>query len=254
MQLQRLNMDNSWFLGLGNTSLLIDPWLEGPEVDYASWFNTQWHKTPPLPYPEIPAFDAILITQKYPDHFHEVTLKKLDPKVIFAPHSLRKRISSLLPDAETYFFDKNRSAFDWRGLTLKHLPTRRRIDPIYDAFLIDDGEASVMIASHGLNVDDEHAKMIQASSPCKLLISPFNRYQLPSLLGGTVTPGLAGLEPLVEAVQPTHIVQTHDELKNGKGLIPALASITVFEPQEASDTTWLMNRFVHLDNYEPLSL
>ena len=41
MLLQRLNMDNSWFLDLGGCRLLIDPWLEGQEVDYFPWFNTQ---------------------------------------------------------------------------------------------------------------------------------------------------------------------------------------------------------------------
>ena len=56
-------MDNSWCLGLGGKRFLIDPWLEGVEVDYFSWFNTQWHRTPPLSYSELPAFDAVLITQ-----------------------------------------------------------------------------------------------------------------------------------------------------------------------------------------------
>jgi L-ascorbate metabolism protein UlaG (beta-lactamase superfamily) len=49
MNIQRLNMDNSWRLEFGGKSVLIDPWLMGVEVDYFSWFNTQWHKTAPVP-------------------------------------------------------------------------------------------------------------------------------------------------------------------------------------------------------------
>ena len=43
MQIQRLNMDNSWYLGFEGLRLLVDPWLEGTEIDFFPWFNTQWH-------------------------------------------------------------------------------------------------------------------------------------------------------------------------------------------------------------------
>ena len=83
ISIQRLNMDNSFFVEINGWKLLIDPWLEGTEVDFFPWFNTQWHRTPPLPYEELPAYDTVLITQKYPDHYHEKTLKKLNPGQIF---------------------------------------------------------------------------------------------------------------------------------------------------------------------------
>ena len=92
IQVQRLNMDNSLFLEISGWKVLIDPWLEGTEVDFFGWFNTQWHRTPPLPYEQIPAFDTVLITQKYPDHFHAETLKKLNPGHIIAPGSLKENI------------------------------------------------------------------------------------------------------------------------------------------------------------------
>ena len=80
MQLKRLNMDNSWSISLGGQRLLIDPWLHGVEVDYFAWFNKQWHRTPPIAYEDVQDFDAVLITQKYPDHFHPETLLRLKPK------------------------------------------------------------------------------------------------------------------------------------------------------------------------------
>ncbi|MGB5323449.1 MBL fold metallo-hydrolase, partial [Lutimonas sp.] len=97
---QRLNMDNSFFMNISGWKILIDPWLEGTEVDYFEWFNTQWHRTAPLPFNEIPAFDTILITQKYPDHFHQETLKKLNPKHIIAPKSLENKLKNLFPSSK----------------------------------------------------------------------------------------------------------------------------------------------------------
>jgi L-ascorbate metabolism protein UlaG (beta-lactamase superfamily) len=43
LSIQRLNMDNTWWVNWGGTSLLLDPWLIGSEVDGFSWFNEQWH-------------------------------------------------------------------------------------------------------------------------------------------------------------------------------------------------------------------
>ena len=254
MRVQRLNMDSTWLLTLGGTTLLVDPWLHGSEVDYAGWFNTQWHRTPPLPYRDIPTYDAVLITQKYPDHYHADTLAKLSPKVVFAPASLGKRLRTLLPDADLHLFEGSQSVVLFRELTLTHLPTRRRIDPIYDAFLVDDGKESVCIAPHGLAVDAAHQTVVDRASPCKLLISPFNRYSLPALLGGTVTPGLEGLEQLIDALAPEHVVQTHDELKEGKGLIPKIASITVFDPSHAPHLPWLADRFLNVPDYQAVEL
>lgn len=35
MQLQRLNMDNSWFISINGLRLLVDPWLEGQVMKLA---------------------------------------------------------------------------------------------------------------------------------------------------------------------------------------------------------------------------
>ena len=50
MKIQRLNMDNTWLLEMEGLRILVDPWLEGEEIDYFSWFNTQWHRTKPISY------------------------------------------------------------------------------------------------------------------------------------------------------------------------------------------------------------
>jgi len=76
MKIQRLNMDNSWHINFAGKSFLIDPWLKGVEIDFFSWFNTQWHRTPPIAIADIPDYDLVIITQKYPDHYQssEITL------------------------------------------------------------------------------------------------------------------------------------------------------------------------------------
>ena len=105
LYVQRLNMDNTWVVKIGETSVLIDPWLHGEEVDYFKWFNAQRHKTRPLSYDSVPDYDIVLITQKYPDHFHKETLLKLKPKKLIVPGSIYKAVCKLLPKSEVLKFD-----------------------------------------------------------------------------------------------------------------------------------------------------
>lgn len=246
-------MDNSWFLDLSGTRLVIDPWLEGEEVDYVRWLNVQWHRTAPLAYEAVPSFDLVLITQKYPDHYHEETLQKLAPALVMAPASLGSRLKRLLPDATLHLFSPEAREHVHGGLRITHLPTRRRVDPIYDAYLLEAGQEVVLVANHGISLDAEHLQALEERGPCDLLMSPFNHYKLPALLGGVVAPGLAGLEALVEATQPKHIVQTHDEPKHGRGLVPMLAKVERFAPEMAESLPWLKSRFINITDYTPVS-
>ena len=139
------------------------------------------------------------------------------------------------------------------GLRVTHLPTRRRIDPIYDAYLVEAGGESVMIANHGMRLDHAHLAQLEGKGTIDVLMSPFNRYALPALLGGIVAPGLEGLEALVEVTQPRHIVQTHDEPKHGSGLVPMLAKVERFSPEMAESLPWLKPRFINITDYTPVS-
>ena len=245
-------MDNSWCLGLGGKRFLIDPWLEGVEVDYFSWFNTQWHRTPPLSYSELPAFDAVLITQKYPDHCHEPTLRRLQPSTVYAPAYLQANLVRILPDAVLHLFDADQPSQSCGSVRIHHLPTRRKIDPIYDAYFFETDHESVMLANHGFCLDDAHRKQLGHEGQCDVLMSCFNLYSLPTLLGGTVSPGLEGLAALMEQTKPQRVIQTHDELKHAKGLVPALARIIPFEASRVQEHAWLAERYLPIDNYEPV--
>ncbi|ROW08416.1 hypothetical protein VMCG_03104 [Cytospora schulzeri] len=88
-------------------NILIDPWLQGPQSDVASWFSTQWHvvaptvqnmqeldevlvmleegdplndpnesKTPATSY-----IDCVVISHEFTDHCHQATLVELPKSV-----------------------------------------------------------------------------------------------------------------------------------------------------------------------------
>ncbi|KAI6352025.1 hypothetical protein MCOR25_009604 [Pyricularia grisea] len=123
-----LNADTTWLLqipyprgaenryGRSHFNILIDPWLQGPQSDVASWFSTQWHvvepsvatiaelnkvlgeldgaanqshtdhslsKTDPTRDKDEKAtasdwfIDAVIISHEFTDHCHQATLEEL---------------------------------------------------------------------------------------------------------------------------------------------------------------------------------
>lgn len=255
IQVQRLNMDNSLFIEISGWKVLIDPWLEGTEIDFFAWFNTQWHRTAPLPYDKIPTFDTVLITQKYPDHFHAETLKKLNPKHIIAPKSLKKKIKNILPNSSLTLLDSIDNNVVVNNVQVTFLPTQRKIDPIYDAFILDDGKESVFLATHGFKTSKKAIKQIKKASSCQLLINPFNYYKLPFFLGGVVSPGIDGVKHLCDVLDPKKVIATHDEDKHAKGLVSKFAKIIRPLSIEAlQNIPWLSDRYLELNHYERIQI
>ncbi|WP_158635168.1 MBL fold metallo-hydrolase [Formosa maritima] len=248
-------MDNSFFMDMSGWKILIDPWLEGTEVDYFGWFNMQWHRTPPIAYKDLPAFDSILITQKYPDHFHEETLKKLNPKHIIGPKSLEKKLKKLFPSAKIEGLDSKNNTTKINNHKVTFLATKRKIDPIYDAFILDDGKESVFVSTHGFNFSDKDLEQIKSSTPFQLLITPFNYYKLPFFLGGLVSPGLKGVKHLCDTIAPKNVVATHDEDKYVKGIVSKFASIK--RPSSSENLlklSWLEDRYLEMNHYNLIQI
>jgi hypothetical protein len=112
--LTHLNADTTWLVQLpypstappppGRThyNVLIDPWLQGPQSDVASWFSTQWHVVAPsvatmadlnATLKELEAhgadallddedrpdtfIDVVVISHEFTDHCHRATLEEL---------------------------------------------------------------------------------------------------------------------------------------------------------------------------------
>jgi len=253
--LQRLNLDNSFLLEIGGLKLLIDPWLEGNEIDYFSWFNTQWHRTKPLPYEQLPSYDTVLITQKYPDHFHIKTLQRLSPNRVIAPRSIEKKLNKILPNTEIISLDATNNQLQENNVQVRFLASKRRIDPIYDAFLVDDGQESVFIAPHGFKMDEKDVVLIRTASPCQLLITPFNYYKLPFFLGGVVSPGLDGVKHLCDNIDPKRVIATHDEDKHAKGLVSKFAKIIrPTSAEKLNKLPWLSDRYQEINNYNRIKI
>ncbi|KAI0158456.1 hypothetical protein BJ166DRAFT_527566 [Pestalotiopsis sp. NC0098] len=109
-----LNADTTWLLSLpyppsaerpagrARFNILLDPWLQGPQSDVASWFSTQWHLVAPSVQtidelnallaeseraavsqdesagkPAAAHIDVVAISHEFTDHCHEATLREL---------------------------------------------------------------------------------------------------------------------------------------------------------------------------------
>lgn len=250
MELQRLNHDNSWYIGIGNLRLLVDPWLEGTEIDYFPWFNTQWHRTPPIPLEHVPPHDAVLITQKYPDHFHLQTLKLLNPRQIIAPESIIGEVKRNFPEALIFPLSKSQNIVDIQGVRLERLSSLPRLGPAFQAISVSDGVETVIFAPHG----HKPAATVDNTAPVKLLLTTFNEYKLPFFLGGTLAPGISGLQELVRAFRPNYVAATHDEDKHATGLVMRLARVRRYSHEEIAELPELRDRLLNLTDYQMVTL
>ena len=248
--IQRLNMDNSWWVDFNGLRFLIDPWLQGVEIDFFPWFNTQWHRTKPLDPEHVPGYDFVLITQKYPDHFHAQTLLRLQPARLVVPASIEQKVKKLLPEAEVLTLRADLPRLFGGPLSLHFLPTSRRIDPIYDALLLHNGQESIFIATHGFDLRPEQRQWLSQQPPVSLLFTPFNYYRLPVWLGGVVSPGMTGVEQLVAVLNPKRVVATHDEDKFARGIVSRFARVTRSPAAaELMQLPLLKDRYLTIDHY-----
>jgi len=125
--LTHLNADTTWLLqipypqhalpasGRTHFNVLIDPWLQGPQSDIASWFSKQWHVVEPSvktiaelddrlrdvqemiqsssssrrtsrklagrAVPPRSYIDVVVISHEFTDHCHRETLEQVDREV-----------------------------------------------------------------------------------------------------------------------------------------------------------------------------
>lgn len=171
--LTHLNADTSWLLSLPYPvgasrptarrffNVLIDPWLQGPQTDLASWFSRQWHAIVSSVQtiadlntclkdletiarcqfsispehsdealdagPELDAtryIDMVIISHEFTDHCNRATLQEIPPDTpVFATDAAARLISSW-----NHFHNVHRIASlsrrkpDWRDLSPDTLP------------------------------------------------------------------------------------------------------------------------------------
>lgn len=254
LKIRRLNMDTSWQLTWGATSLLIDPWLLGSEVDGFSWFNEQWHATSPVSIDKLADYQGIIVSQSYPDHCHQKTLQALKRVPLLASPKASKRLHREMPNAEIKNLPEvlTKTWLDFGDLQIAFLDPERIIDPIYYGIVIRKGEKAVVYFPHGFFLTEAQIEMLHPYK-IELLITSFSLFQLPFFLGGAVNPGKENALSLIQALNPKKVVHTHDENKHAKGLVKKIAKVIYPNPEALKKE--LAGRFLYLGaEYEAYEL
>ena len=179
--LTHLNADTSWLISLpypGGSSpppgrarfnILLDAWLNGKQVDVASWFSTQWHaiRSSVQTISELDAalqeaesssaqdlatsdsnlkrsvtyIDLVVCAHEFTDHCHQATLVQVDPLVpVFATTKAAQLVRSwnhFKTVVEVPTFTQN---LDWRKTSLSPLPDwlgiGRLVSGSWDDFIV----------------------------------------------------------------------------------------------------------------------
>eukprot|EP01130_Rhizamoeba_saxonica_P018796 TRINITY_DN9536_c0_g1_i1.p1 TRINITY_DN9536_c0_g1~~TRINITY_DN9536_c0_g1_i1.p1 ORF type:complete len:261 (-),score=38.38 TRINITY_DN9536_c0_g1_i1:132-914(-) len=241
LTLQRLNMDSSWHITWGNTNILLDPWLVGPDINYHPYLSEQWHVLECVDTIAKP-YDAIAISQQYNDHCNTATLESLDPTasiytVPSAHHHLKQCFNAreVIP-IEHLDHPSDIDECGWSSigdLEIAYISKLGWMPPYWNILLFKYGKDLVVYSPHGFT-DISYMEQLLQEWDVKLLITSFCSYKLPSWLGGAINPGLDNALSLVEALQPSHVVRTHDEDKTGSGIAYYLSARSYPTDQEIS--------------------
>lgn len=251
LTIQRLNMDSSWWLEWGKTSILIDPWLLGTEVDGFSWFNEQWHVTPPMPIESLQSYNAIVVSQPFSDHCHEETLAELNKVPIITTPKAVRRLKKTFPNRQyTVLGTLDTNTWtpygEWQMTVLED---NNKLSAAFDGIVIKQGEDLVVYCPHGFSLTTKQLKAL-APFQTRLLMTGFSTFRLPFFLGGTVNPGLTNAERLIQQLEPQKVVQTHDEQKHAKGIVTKIA--TTHYPTSGELAQQFQHQFVVLNSsYTP---
>lgn len=242
-------MDNSWQIRWEDTSILLDPWLTGSEIDGFSWFNEQWHVKEPVSIEETGANDLVIVSQPYSDHCHAETIRKLAYTSLIAVKPARKRLLKELAPAAPEIIEIPDAKEGWlkKGkLEIAKLSPDRWIDPIYHAILIKEDNKAICYAPHGFALNDAQLTVTDQLD-VRLLITTFTHFRLPAILGGVINMGVDGMQKLAAQIRPAQIINTHDEQKHGKGLVMKIAKA---EYADIADLSSKDSRIIHLDSYD----
>lgn len=170
--LTHLNADSSWLIqlpcpqdqrlrtGRSRYNIVIDPWFQGTQVDFAAWFSKQWHAigshtknfqelehqlatserisplqdtgytgqehSAPSESSGNSMIDAVIISHEYTDHCHRETLIELDPATpVFATRKAATLIKSwkyFVNVSEIPVFATSDRDRDWKKYSVGTLP------------------------------------------------------------------------------------------------------------------------------------
>jgi L-ascorbate metabolism protein UlaG (beta-lactamase superfamily) len=207
-------------------SFVIDPWLIGSEIDYFSWFNEQWHTTPPILPSQLGRTDFILISQSYSDHCHKATLSELegDLPILASPKAYNRLRKSFSKKRLVKLPIMTKGGFlQWGSLRIASIDPGRKMDPVYYAHIIVQNDKAIFYSSHGFDLN-EHQKEILSQFDIVLMLTSFSEIWLPKILGGKVNPGMDNAYQLIKTLKPKKVMNTHDEEKKSQGIVMKMAT------------------------------
>ncbi len=222
--LGRLNEDATWWLDLGDTRVVFDPWLVGEEVDGWAWFHVATHRGPVVPPAAVPLVDAIVVSQGYADHLHPETLARMDPSlpVWAVPEAVASVRSARGGEVGEIPLWPHKAVVG--EARISRLTRAWHRPPRYHAIVVSDAHGRAAVhAPHGLAADD--ARTVAADHDVLLLAITRQHFRLPFWLGGSVNPGPEAADAAAVASGARHRLAIHDEVKDERGLVARLARV-----------------------------
>ncbi|OHE92506.1 hypothetical protein CORC01_12224 [Colletotrichum orchidophilum] len=276
--LVHLNADTTWLIqlpyppstspppGRKRFNILIDPWLQGPQSDVASWFSTQWHVVEPSvktmdqlnsilagfedgsdqPKTTDKSYiDVVTISHEFTDHCHQATLEELPKSTpVFATDKAAELIRSWSHFSSVTTTPGFSSATkDWKSeLSISNLPPWVGIGRVitagnalyyHSAIIIafDLGNPETILYSpHGIKASDLECIRNSGFSTLALLhgLHDVRIWMTKQLNLGA----LNGIQAVAET-EARYWVATHDEAKKGGGLIAPLLLRTQYTLKQA---------------------
>lgn len=284
--LAHLNADTTWLLQLpipssslspsqnnndkkasrSRYNILIDPWLQGPQSDVASWFSTQWHVIAPTvqtmrELEEVLAeleegtsgeshVDCVVISHEFTDHCHQATLLELPKNV---PVVATEKAADLIRSWK--HFDTvittpgfSASTKDWRdALVGTTLPSWLGIGRVitegnalyyHSAVMIvfdlgsptDTQPEAVIYSPHGIKGPD--LAPVKAAG-IKTLALLHGLHDVRIWMTAQLNLGALNGVQAVKASGARYWIATHDEAKKGGGFISWLLQRTTYSLRDA---------------------
>ncbi|KAK1545892.1 hypothetical protein CPAR01_03394 [Colletotrichum paranaense] len=276
--LVHLNADTTWLIqlpypplsvrpaGRKRFNVLIDPWLQGPQSDVASWFSTQWHVVEPSlktmdqlnsilagfedgsETPKVTDrsyIDVVAISHEFTDHCHQATLEELPKSTpVFATDKAADLIRSWSHfSSVTTTPGFSSETKDWKSdLSISGLPPWVGIGRVitegnalyyHSAIMIAfDSETpeTILYSPHGIQATDLECIRKSGFSTLALLhgLHDVRIWMTKQLNLGA----LNGIQAVAET-GARYWVATHDETKEGGGLIAPLLMRTQYTLKQA---------------------
>ncbi|MCH9056793.1 MBL fold metallo-hydrolase [Synechococcus sp. PCC 6716] len=247
MQLTWLE-SNTWLWQLGQTRILVDPWLVGR----LTFGHTPWlfaaERTLPC---EMPAgVELIVLSQGLPDHCHVPTLRQCDRRIPVIGSASAAKIAQGL-GFETVITLAPHDTYCWRDVTIQ-ATKGATIGPLQqeNGYLFYWGDRALYYEPHGC-----HDPWLKSYGTVDVVITPLLSVRLP-LVGAILNGGETALE-LAQWLRPQQMIST---AANGsltlRGILPSLLSVagSLQDLQQQFERAGLRTQLIEPVAYSPLEI